>query len=69
MRALDSGLARASHCRVLDAVEGLMELLLRVLQAENSDSHEEVFSAISAVSDVVEVDFTVSSFNVYTSDI
>ena len=53
---------------VLPMTDKIMELLLRVLQAENSDSHEEVFSAISAVSDVVEADFTVSSFNVYTSD-
>jgi len=35
----------------------IMEQLLRVLQAKNANCHEEVFSAISAISDVVEADF------------
>lgn len=45
---------------VLPMTDKIMELLLRVLQAKNSNSHEEVFSAISAISDVVESDFSVS---------
>ena len=46
---------------VLPMTDKIMELLLRVLQAKNSNCHEEVFSAISAISDVVEADFSVSS--------
>jgi importin subunit beta-1 len=46
---------------VLPMTDKIMEQLLRVLQAKNANCHEEVFSAISAISDVVEGDFTVSS--------
>ena len=39
----------------------VMQQLLRVLQAKNANCHEECFSAISAVSDVLEADFMVSN--------
>jgi len=43
---------------LLPITDKVMEQLIRVLQNRNSNCHEEVFSAISAVSDVVESDFT-----------
>eukprot|EP00980_Cylindrotheca_fusiformis_P000364 scaffold91_cov127-Cylindrotheca_fusiformis.AAC.24 len=43
---------------VLPMTDKIMEQLLRVLQAKNANCHEEVFSTISAISDVVEADFT-----------
>jgi importin subunit beta-1 len=43
----------------------IMEQLLRVLQAKNANCHEEVFSAISAISDVVEADFVVSLYMIW----
>jgi importin subunit beta-1 len=45
---------------VLPMTDKIMEQLLRVLQVKNSMCHEECFSAISAVSDVLEADFAVS---------
>ena len=45
---------------VMAYTDKIMELLLKVLASKNSICHEECFSAISAVSDVLEVDFTVS---------
>jgi len=47
---------------VLPMTDKVMEQLLRVLQAKNANCHEECFSAISAISDVLEADFAVSSF-------
>mmetsp|Transcript_41983 Transcript_41983/g.64654 ORF Transcript_41983/g.64654 Transcript_41983/m.64654 type:complete len:863 (+) Transcript_41983:90-2678(+) len=49
-RKLDKG-------TVMPMTDKIMEQLLRVLQAKNSMCHEECFSAISAVSDVLEADF------------
>ncbi|CAJ1960227.1 unnamed protein product [Cylindrotheca closterium] len=42
---------------LLPITDKVMEQLIRVLQNRNANCHEEVFSAISAVSDVVEADF------------
>jgi hypothetical protein len=38
----------------------VMSQLLKVLQSKNANCHEECFSAISAISDVMESDFAVS---------
>jgi importin subunit beta-1 len=42
---------------VLPMTDKVMELLLGVLQVKNSICHEECFTAISAISDVLEMDF------------
>jgi importin subunit beta-1 len=51
-RKLDKG-------TVVPHTDKIMEQLLRVLQARNANCHEECFSAISAISDVLETDFAV----------
>lgn len=47
---------------VAPMTDKVMEQLLRVLQAKNANCHEECFSAISAISDVMEGEFVVSHF-------
>jgi len=42
---------------VLQYTDSVMTLLLHILQAQNSSCHEEVFSAISAITDLLEEDF------------
>jgi importin subunit beta-1 len=54
-RKLDKG-------TVVPHTDKIMEQLLRVLQARNANCHEECFSAISAISDVLEGDFVVRLF-------
>jgi importin subunit beta-1 len=56
IQALYRKLDRAT---VLPMTDKVMEQLLRVLQARNANCHEECFSAISAISDVLEADFAV----------
>jgi importin subunit beta-1 len=46
---------------ILPYVDKTMELLIRVLQAKNADCHEDCFSTISAVADLLEGDFAVSN--------
>lgn len=45
---------------VAQYTDQVMTLLLMVLQAQNASCHEEVFSAISAIADLLEEDFAVS---------
>jgi len=45
---------------VLPHTDTVMQQLLRVLQIKNANCHEECFSAISAIADVMEADFAVS---------
>ena len=42
---------------VLPFTDNVMKLLLEVLSVKNSSCHEECFTAISAISDVIEMDF------------
>jgi len=54
-RKLDKG-------TVLASTDMVMSQLLKVLQSTNANCHEECFSAISAISDVMEADFSVRVF-------
>jgi importin subunit beta-1 len=45
---------------VILSTDPVMTLLLTVLQAQNASCHEEAFSAISAIADLLEADFAVS---------
>jgi importin subunit beta-1 len=47
---------------VASSTDTVMSQLLKVLQSKNANCHEECFSAISAISDVMEADFAVSVF-------
>ena len=42
---------------MLPYTDNVMKLLLEVLSVKNSSCHEECFTAISAISDVIEMDF------------
>lgn len=44
---------------IMPFCDKIVELLLRVLQAKNATCHEECFSAIAAIADALDVEFTV----------
>jgi importin subunit beta-1 len=51
---------RLDKADIAQSTDPVMTLLLTVLQAQNSSCHEEAFSAISAIADMLEEDFAVS---------
>jgi importin subunit beta-1 len=51
---------------MLPMTDKIMEQLLHVLQAKNSSCHEETFSSVAAVADLLEGDFAVSRYMRWT---